>query len=643
MARLKLPKELERQKIAFDKFLGVDFTSESANVSVNRSPDAPNWIRESTGKVKKRTGYKTVKIYPDRINGIHHYADDDDKKYRLIHAGTKLYLDGMTENVEDDIVLATDLADDFSKSSSLSRKLLIFDGNCCRVVLKSLVDGEEMSPLTAVTLNSLAKVPKVTIAREPTGGGEMFEPINLLSSGRKDGFQSTGDQGENGTDEFIPAATKFQLSANNLDEREIRVEVMASDGAFEKLKENVGFTADRINGTITFVEPIGEPVRMGEDNVIVTYYKTVAGYSDKINRCIMSTVYGENGARNRIFAAGKNNLDYYCELNDPTYWGDIWYTKIGPDGSEIMGYSMAESSLVTLLKSTPDNTNVILRTASYDSDNNQIFTLSGTYQGKGAVSRYAIGQVKTEPIYLAKDGLYALTPSDVLGEKYSQERSFYLRNKLSAIDLSFAYGTLWGDYYCVAVSGFIFLLDSSQISTEHGLPFSTRQYEAFYWTGINARLLFEDMGELYFGTEFGEIKVFRDDGQDVSNYNDDGSAYSCYWKTPNIFGSDFSFKKKFKKISALIGTYQKTQVSIMAEYDGRIETLVGNIDIPSMFSFINLKFSALSFITLNYPQSVSETVSIRPRGKQIQIIFENSNINEAFALYEAKLEFTETR
>ncbi len=641
MARLKIPNETERKKISFDKFLGCDFTSESANVSVNRSPEAPNWLRESTGKVKKRTGYQTIKIYPERINGVHFFADENDKKYRIIHAGTKLYLDALTEDIKDDTLLADDVANEFSKSSQLAGKLLIFDSNRCRVITKRTVTEDNKTPLTSALLTSLGKVPKVTIAREPTGGGEVFEAINLISTGRKDSFQSTGNKGEEGTEDFVPAATRFQLSANNLDEREIRVEVLTHDGNYVNLKENLDFYADRINGTITFVEPPGEPVRIGEDNVVVTYYKTVEGYADKINNCLVSTVYGASGTRNRIFAAAKNNLDYHCEINDPTYWGDIWYNQLAPDGGEIMGYSVAESSLVTLLKATTDNTNVILRAGAYDSDGNEIFVLNGTYQGKGAVSRYAIGNVKTEPIYLTKDGLYALTPSDVLGEKYSQERSYYLRRKLMELSLEDAYGVLWGDYYCVATNGYIFLLDSSQVSVEHNLPYSTRQYETFYWTGINARLLFEDGGNLYFGTAFGEIKMFKADEQDVKNYNDDGSAYSCYWKTPNVFGSDFSFKKKFKKVSALIGTYQKTQVSISAEYDGKIEKLLGNFSIPSMFSFINLQFSALSFITLNFPRAISETISIRPSGKQIQLIFENSNINEAIALYEANLEFLE--
>ena len=42
-------------------FKGVDLTSAPSGVSLDRSPDAPNMVRDVPGRVRKRMGYHLVR------------------------------------------------------------------------------------------------------------------------------------------------------------------------------------------------------------------------------------------------------------------------------------------------------------------------------------------------------------------------------------------------------------------------------------------------------------------------------------------------------------------------------------------------------------------------------------------------------
>ena len=56
----KIPTSPKRQVIEISNFLGVDLTNTGSNIAENRSPNAPNIIRDVPGKVRKRMGYKTM-------------------------------------------------------------------------------------------------------------------------------------------------------------------------------------------------------------------------------------------------------------------------------------------------------------------------------------------------------------------------------------------------------------------------------------------------------------------------------------------------------------------------------------------------------------------------------------------------------
>ena len=52
-----LPAAVSRSVFSADTFRGVDYTNEAGNVEVDKSPYAPNMIRDVPGKVRKCMGW----------------------------------------------------------------------------------------------------------------------------------------------------------------------------------------------------------------------------------------------------------------------------------------------------------------------------------------------------------------------------------------------------------------------------------------------------------------------------------------------------------------------------------------------------------------------------------------------------------
>ena len=123
---------------------------------------------------------------------------------------------------------------------------------------------------------------------------------------------------------------------------------MTKEGEWTDKKEGTDFTVDRKNGTVTFTTAPGASPVTGYDNVEITAAKTRKGYADKINKCKIISLFGVNGAMDRMFLSGNPdfpNRDWYCKMADGFFWGDLWYSTLGQDGSAIVGYSIINDRL----------------------------------------------------------------------------------------------------------------------------------------------------------------------------------------------------------------------------------------------------------------------------------------------------------
>ena len=83
----------------YDRFSGVDFSTDSSQIDDNRSPIAVNIVSDAGGYPQKRVGWRTLTQFDEKINGIY-YLDGE----IIVHSGGAFYR--MTdENAEHEILL----------------------------------------------------------------------------------------------------------------------------------------------------------------------------------------------------------------------------------------------------------------------------------------------------------------------------------------------------------------------------------------------------------------------------------------------------------------------------------------------------------------------------------------------------------
>lgn len=635
MGKFSVPSSPARNVVKIETFKGVDLNSSPSNVEITRSPNAPNMMRDVPGKVRKRQGYERISSYSGRINGVHILKDVEKQVEKiLIHAGTKLYLDGTA--------IYEGMADERSVGRQFYGKMFIFDGK------KALCYGEfeteekttaetdtEEKPKAFMvkTLEEAAYVPTVIISRKPTGGGTTLEPLNLIGRKWKESFLSDG------------TSKVYQLTTQELDADKVEARIMTKEGEWTDKKEGTDFTVDRKKGTVTFTTAPGESPVTGYDNVEITAAKTRKGYADKINKCKIISLFGVNGAMDRMFLSGNPdfpNRDWYCKMADGFFWGDLWYSTLGQDGSAVVGYSIINDRLAAHKSDAEEGRNVILRKGEMG-EKDATFPIIGTLSGRGALGSHTFGYLGSEPLFLTDIGIMAITAADLTGEKYSQSRSYYIDNVLTAEKgLADAYAYIWRDFYLISTgSGRVYLLDGLQKSYEKDNPYSNFQYECYVWENVPARVFWEDKeGRLCFGDAEGNIFRFYDDVTNQTSYNDNGKAIPARWDTPDLFGKLFYKNKNFRRISVVLAPAIATGAKIFAQVKGIWSEIFDSGISATFFDFNYIDFSALIFSTDDTPRTLGGKIKIKKVDKAA-FSLRNEEKDEPFGIYLFAVEYTE--
>ena len=606
-----VPSSPKRSVAVIDEFLGVDFTNSPSNVDLKKSPNGVNMIRDVPGKGRKCMGYETIKTYDARINGAHFRHGDEEY---LIHSGTKLY--------KGETALYSDMNDARSKSWQIEDNLYIVDGKALLVY-----DGT-----TVKKVSDDGYIPTLTIAKSPSGGGEQYEALNLLQPGFTELFGGTE------TDKT------FQLSFSGLDSKAVQAWLLNSSGDWVQKTEGTDFSVNRSTGAVTFTTAPGVSPVSGEDNVKITAFRTVDGYADRINKCKIGILFGVNGAADRIFLSGNPdyiNYDWYCDYNNPLYWPDTGYATLGTAKSAIVGYSIINDRLAAHKDSMEDDRNVILREGDI-TDNEPTFKIVNTLQGAGAVAPYSFAYLANEPLFLTDLGIYAITPQDITGEKYSQNRSFFLNGKLlEEPNMSEAYACVFKDLYWICLNNVAYILDGLQpIQTDKSLPYATRQYVGFYRTNLPARVMWTHDSRLYFGTSDGKVCRFFDDPVTLTSYNDNGQPIHAIWDTPDFYGNLFYKNKTFRHLDVRLASAIATSVKIWVQKRGLWSLIKEDSSTARYFSFANLVFSKLSFSPDTTPKTLPSKIKVKKVDKA-RFRFENDMLNEPFGLFDIALEYVE--
>lgn len=618
MAQFNVPSESQKYSAVVETFRGVDLNNSPSNVDKSRSPAAPNMIRDQVGKVRKRMGYETKVTAPGgaAINGVHHLLEET-----LVHAGAKLYRLSDTDGTWELTEIGA-MANARSRSFVFDQKLYLLDGTTYQVY-----DGT-----TLAAVADSATVPTIIISRRPTGGGQSYQGLNLLGRKWTESFLGTTD------------ATVYQLTTKNLAEDAVTARVLNADGVWEEKTEGTDFTVDRAAGTVTFSTAPGVSPVTGQDNVQITAAKVREGYLDTINRCTIAAVYGVGGSTDRVFLSGngdKPGVDWYSNFEDPAFFPDTNYTKLVRDGARVTGYTVLSNTLAAFIDGASDGRNVVVRSGVLDENGDAVFRVSNTMIGQDAVAPDTFCRTDKEPLFLTNRGVYAITAEELTGEKYSQERSYYIASAIGAAQgRENACACTYGDFYALALDGTLYLLDLQQKTYERNSPYSSFQYECYYWPGIPAKVLFLDGDALCFGTEDGKLCRFHTNVDDVTSYNDDGAAIDAYWETSDFDGKIFFHVKTFTGLAVRLAAAVNTGVVVYAQVRGMWKQVFASGAKARYFDWSYIDFSKFTFSSDRTPRTLYGKIKLKKADK-VRFRLQNNVLNEPFGLYAFGLQFKE--
>lgn len=544
----------------YTNFRGVDFSNRKDEVSLYRSPDALNmWknYKNSKGRcVESRPDIELVKEFADTIFGLFFYTYGG-QKHTIVHSGNKLY--------DNDKVIYSTMAKHKSNGFVFDSKFYIKDGN------KYLVyDGTTIKEVEGF-------IPTTTISRSPSGGGTVYQDVNLLTGIRKNSFVADG------------AERKYVCDTETFDS-DYKVRVWVND---KELTE--GFTAYTSTATVIFDTAPAEPDTVGQDNVVIQFKKAVEGYRDRIDKCTLVEVFD-----NRVFFAGNPdypNMLWHCSLEDPTYCSDLDYYTEGMDDSKIKAIVSGNNALWVMKEPSQTNTNIFYHTPTIDDELGKVYPSTHSSISTGCVSTAT--NFNDDIVFFSERGLEGIS-GDVTTEQVIGHRSTCIDSRLlNETDYKNVLLEEWEGYLLAIIGKNIYLADSRARMTNAG----DTEYEWFYWQfNINITGTRVKDGVLYL---CGEEQVYEN-GKYVTKYRiytltktdtdieaywttlEDEFKYPHYQKTTNKKGCVIDLEGSSVTISAKT---DNNNFEVIKKYSNKKGYVVARIK-KKKWKSIQLKFSS---------------------------------------------------
>lgn len=599
----------------YDKLAGVDFTSDSSSVQLNRSPNCVNMYKDYNSAlgqaIETRPGFTNILELDKEIYGLH-FLNTSNLKV-LVHCGTKLLLWSNYPSKQTQVsmtVLYSNMAQIKSRSFAYNDKLYINDGTNY-----IYYDGIKVE-----SVENVAFIPTTTIARSPTGGGTLYQPVNLLQTKRKNSFLADG------------TSKTYTLDSSGLDSTTL---VVTINGATKK--ENTDFTVNRETGVITFNSAPPAPGTKGQDNVIITFSKTVSDYIIRIKKCILSCIFD-----NRIFFSGNSqfpNALFHSMLNDPTYVSDQSYYQDGSDNIPITSILRVGDSIMIIKSDDQQDSVVYYHTPNIINEETTYPTKYGL-SGIGCISNYGSKNFLDVPVFISKLGLESFTKLNLGYERSIEHKSSLVDGKLvNENDLEDVFLEQWRGYLMCLVNGHIYLADNRQMYENKNT--GQVEYEWYYWDSIGdikdntfykATLLKEYRGELFFGTSNGVIAKFTD-----KVYNDNGRTIYCQWQMPNDNFGSINHVKTTNKRGGI------ANLKTLANSICKLKECTDNIKEKEITRFVAGGFSYANFTYSDFTYNTCDKLFMKYKIKekkwnQIYLTFYSDELNKPFGIFNATLE-----
>ena len=529
-------------------FRGVDFRGDEINLS--RSPDSLNVWKDykEIDSIRTRPGMELKVSFDAPIYGLFFYNG-----VQLVHSGTKLY---KVVNGNKTVL--------FSGAKAAVSDSFIYEN------IWYFKDGKNYLRYDGVTISEVVGyVPTTSIARKPSGGGTIYEDVNMLSSRRINTFLADGESKE------------YVLDAQNIDTA-FKPVVKVDD------KVVTSYSVDYKNGKITFVTAPVAPKTDGRDNVTVEFQKTVSGHKERILNCTLLQVFD-----NRVFFSGNKdypNTVWHCSLNDPTYCSDLDYYNEGLDTAAVKGLVAGNNALWVFREPSQANTTVFYHTPTIDADYGKIYPSQHSSVTTGCAGK-AIN-FNDDIVFFSDRGMEGIS-GDVTTEQVLGHRSSLVdRKMITEKDYKKMILAEWEGYLLVFVGNKVYLADSRSGFTN----LDHTEYEWFYWQ-LEKKVTCARVegGVLYLGTEDG-VYTLTDNEKDIESY----------WVTPK---DKFKYPQMLKttnkrgcvvEANGNVNVYAKsedTDFELIGDYQNVTDYFVCRIK-RKKFKDLQLKFHSMTRFSL---------------------------------------------
>lgn len=666
----------------YDKLRGVDFSTDPGMIAQERSPWAPNLVSGPGGYPEKRPGWRTVGTLEGAIYGLYSGRIGGEDVF-LVHSGSTIYRWKPYDPSFAPVSLKTGVKEGYSTGFAYGEKIYILTG--AEYLVCGMFGDKGSETLQIVTAGSIARVPTIVISAGESGGGTPLEPANLLTDRRKVSYlctgnedllvlpekrvmaagltvriknQSTGEWTEK-TYSSVSSVSPVSQSTVELRYKEYKNDLgQGEEGLsfsawyneyYVKAKgtnweRNASFTGDMgINTGYGVVwmsnsqkSALWDATGSGVDNLEIEYRKAAEAGKDDLSTLNACDTFGL--FENRVFLTGnpdKPAYDWHSGPDDPTYFPDTGYAKVGAGGSAIMGYRAVGSAQAIIKAESRQDASVYLRTAAKLGEET-VFSLRQGVSGQGAIAKRAFANILDDPLFLTRNGVYAITSNLVTEERTLAGRSRFLDPRLTREqNLEQAVGCGWNGMYLLSMTdGNVYLLDGKQnkVYLENSITGANYNYEAYHWTDLPATVWMPDGENLFFGTADGRLCRLNTDIQSVEKYNDDGAPVKAARATRVEFCGDFlRYKTMVKKGSGLLlQPYSRASVRVYVRTDKSParKFFTGALDdYDWQGDELGADFSAWEG---------SRVVPFKKKVKKwkwIQIIVENDRVNEGFGIY----------
>jgi hypothetical protein len=652
---IKIPKLKDANAIikSYSWFRGCDFTTDPAEIDDSRSPDSLNMIADAAGFPQKRLGWRTLWQFSGKINGLHyaHFNGMSDPVILVHHANRVSFYDYKHNQRS---LLTSNVADARSVSFFHGGYLYMLDGTSFYRF------GYSSGTFTRQYVKNLAKQPL-------TGRGGHYEAEEVEGVTVYNWVPCTSNEEPN-----ILSSIQFNMFAGDgvnkvfwLTERGAtvtQVETLSSGTWTLVAATDYSVAEDTSVGKtkITFTNaPAASDEGAGIDNVRVKFSSTEhPANTDKIEKCTICTAFGYFND-NRIFVSGNpdaKNKDWACAVDDPTYWPLNQWTEVGSDHTAIMGYLHYGDALAIIKQDDNQDAEIYMRTAQVQSDGKVLFPVQQGVKGVGAISKDGFANLRDDPVFYARDGVFAVQGTDASQQRTVQNRSYFVDNKMRLEpDKDKAVSTVWNDMLLVAFpSGHCYVADARQ----HTAFNESWVYEWFYWTNIPARCFISFDGDLFFGTSDGTLCRFNNDMETSLKYTDGltrnptpegsteratwigGDAINAKWETKmESLGTFSRFKTLMKRGNVCtIKEVSRGGVKVKVTTDKNTDAEIVETKISGGFWFEDIDFANIDFRGLSVPQIIPFNTKVK-KFKMIQLSFENNEREETFGLYDVQLQY----